>query len=104
MGVTLNNVVRFDPRGQRQPRVMPAPLQRGRPQQRDDLQSLETLSSQLATLKATLALAIVNYSQACVAAGQADPQAQLRTLLQPVETLEAGMHRLAGAMAAQLPR
>ena len=70
----------------------------------DDLRALEALSSHLAVLKDALALSIVNYSRDCVAVGQPDSQAQLGTLLQPVETLEAGMHRLAAAMAAELPR
>jgi hypothetical protein len=70
----------------------------------DDLSALEALSSHLAVLRDALAQSIANYSRDCVAAGQPDPHAQLSSLLGPVETLEAGMHRLAEAMAAQLPR
>lgn len=96
MSGSPSNVVRLYPRGRR---LASTPATLG-----DDLQSLEKLSESLAVLKGTLLQAIANYSQACVACGEPDPQAQLSNLLTPVETLEAGMHRLAGAMAANRPR
>lgn len=99
MGGPPSNVVHLDPRVKKPPSV--AATRAGID---DDLQSLELLCAQLLTLKGSLAHAISDYSQACVAAGRPDPQARLSTVLRPVEILEAGMHRLAGAMTAHRAR
>lgn len=107
MSGSPSNVVRLAQHVPRQAKMTAAALvslQLDCPEQRDDLRLLETLSSHLATLKASLAREVANYSQACAAIGQPDAQAWLSTLQTRVETLEAGMHRLAGAMTANQPR
>lgn len=99
MGCPPDNVVRLVPRG------VPSDNQAtDQPRLADDLRSLETLSSNLAILKGALIEQIASYSRDCIAAGGTDPTERLSALLKPVATLEAGMHRLAGAIAAQLPR
>ncbi|GJE50959.1 hypothetical protein GOFOIKOB_4013 [Methylobacterium tardum] len=105
MGVSSSNVVRLAT-GNAPSRASSAASQVGSVHQNmsDDLRSLEVLSSNLAVLKGSLIEAIATYSRDCLAAGGTDPTERLTTLLKPVETLEAGMHRLAGAMAATLPR
>lgn len=105
MGVSSSNVVRLVPHNVPSRTSAPAghvgPTHQG---MSDDLRALEALSSNLAVLKGSLIEAIKTYSRDCLAAGGTDPKERLSTLLKPVETLEAGMHRLAGAIAATLPR
>ena len=105
MGVSSSNVVRLAPSNvPSQASLAPHQVVPTHQGMGDDLRSLEALSSNLAVLKSSLIEAIETYSRDCLAAGGTDPKERLSTLLKPVETLEAGMHRLAGAMAASLPR
>jgi hypothetical protein len=105
MAFPSSNVVRLVPRDARSAVPLHAGFaEHGRREMIDDLRALEALASHLAVLKDALAQSIADYSRDCVAVGQPDPHGPLTSLLGPVGILEAGMHRLAAAMAAQLPR
>lgn len=69
-----------------------------------DRRYLDELQLRLGALKQELAGATAAFNEALARVGRPDCTVRPQSFVEQIEALEAGMHRLAGAMTAHQPR